>query len=185
MSPGNRHNSPQVQQRTCWSYSYTTTRCRDGVTALLFLLPYNTHTGTATEPKNTGKSGAPQAVLPLSPAPAVLDTRQSHSRGWEWMNSMCWEIPPTTSQAQAFPSVWDEHNDLWEIKDMGKGGRTRNQGEFGMDGDFWFSELQSPTSQALSKAQHSNLASSRGKRGWGCLEPLEQPLMNDFTLPKE
>lgn len=54
-----------------------------------------------------------------------------------------------------------------------------------MDRDFWFSELQSPANQALSKAQHSNLAFSRGKRGWGCLEPPEQPLSHDVTLPKE
>lgn len=97
------------------------------------------------------------------------------------------DSPTAASQAWAFPSgwdVWDEHKDLWETE-IGKGGKTPNQGEFGMDQDFWFSELQSPMSQALSKAQHSNLTSSRGKRGWGCLEPPEQPLINDLTLPKE
>lgn len=63
-------------------------------------------------------------MLPLIPAPTVLDAGQSHSEGWEWMNSVCrqawsWDIPPA-SQARAFPSlwdVWDEHKDLWEVRD--------------------------------------------------------------------
>lgn len=162
MSPGNRHNSPRVQRRTCWSYSHTTTRCRDGVTALLFLLPYNTHTGTATEPKNTRKSGAPQAVLPLSPAPAVLDTRQSHSRGWEWMNSMCWEIPPTTSQAQAFPSVWDKHKDLWEIKRWGRAAEHKTKENLAWMGIFGFQNFRAQRAKLCPKPNIPTFPEERG-----------------------
>lgn len=65
MSPGNHHNSPWIQRRTCWSYSHTATRCRDGVTALLLLLAYNTHTGNgnATE-KHREKWSLPRCASP-------------------------------------------------------------------------------------------------------------------------
>lgn len=69
---------------------------------------------------------------------------------------------PPASQAQPFPPAGGKHKDLWEIKVWGRARKTPNQGEFGMDGDFWFSEPRSPTSQALSKAQHSNPTFSRG-----------------------
>lgn len=191
MSPGNHHNSPWIQRRTCWSYSHTATRCRDGVTALLLLLAYNTHTGNgnATE-KHREKWSLPHCA---SPHPG------SHSAG-RWtkpfrrvgMDELCAakpgagiSLPPPKPGLFHLFGMFGMNTRTCGKYEMGKGGETPNQGEFGMDQDFWFSELQSPASQALSKAQHSNLTFSRGKRGRGCLEPPEQPLSHDVTLPKE
>lgn len=129
MSPGNRHNSPWIQQRTCWSYSHTTTRCRDGVTALLLLLSYNTDTGNGNRTKkHREKWSLPSCA---SPHPG------SHSAGRlikpflrVGMDELCvlpsLELGDPSHCLPTFPScwdVWDEHKDLCETE-IGKGGKN-------------------------------------------------------------